>query len=159
MALMIPSGGLCVSTRTISAEVLALPILVLLGYCGDIQRGRPGTGEVLRELRNMEQATPQTQLQQQRPLQPPPPPPQTQESPVQPGPAKVSKRKRGDGDDGLEDEIVASRIEEHGTKAGPGNSVIWDYFEKYNVGNDSALRSIGICKLCRKQQDYAKVAK
>ena len=72
--------------------------------------------------------------------------------------AKGGGKRKGDGEDGLKaEDSVMGRIQEYGLKAGPGNSVIWDYFEKYNVANDSPLRSIGVCKLCRQQDDYAKV--
>ena len=106
----------------------------------------------------------------------PPPPQASQGAPPPPPPPDVAaalgqltaltgatgakgggKRKR-DGEDGLmAEDSVMGRIQEYGLKAGPGNSVIWDYFEKYNVANDSPLRSIGVCKLCRQQDDYAKV--
>jgi len=72
--------------------------------------------------------------------------------------AKGGGKRKRDGEDGLmAEDSVMGRIQEYGLKAGPGNSVIWDYFEKYNVANDSPLRSIGVCKLCRQQDDYAKV--
>lgn len=95
-------------------------------------------------------------------LPPPPPPPQL--LPQQPPPPPLDtmphtsavKRKRGDGDD-MDDTIVASRIQELGLKPGPGNSAIWEFFEKYNVTNDNPLRCIGICKICRKMEDLAKV--
>ena len=61
------------------------------------------------------------------------------------------KRKRRE-DDSVEDDIVASRIKEYGIKPGPGHSFIWEYFDKYKVGNDNALRTVGMCKICRNSQ-------
>ncbi len=94
---------------------------------------------------------------------PPPPPTDGGALGVQlvvppPGGKGGGKRKRAEGEEGLiEEDTVLGRIQEYGLKQGPGNSVIWDYFEKYNVANDNPLRSIGVCKLCRQQEDYTKV--
>jgi hypothetical protein len=88
------------------------------------------------------------------PLQPPPP----ADSPA--GKADVSsttpKRKREYNHQAVTDEIVASRIQEHGLKEGPGTSAVWYYYDKYNVGSDSDLRAIGVCRVCRKNEDLAK---
>jgi hypothetical protein len=51
-------------------------------------------------------------------------------------------------------DIVASRIKEYGIKPGPGHSLIWEYFDKYKVGNDHALRTVGMCKICRNSQVF-----
>ena len=66
------------------------------------------------------------------------------------------KRKRNDGDEDMDDAAVLRRIHTHGLKPGPGNSLIWEFFQKYNVGNESQLRYLGVCKICCKMEEYSR---
>ena len=96
---------------------------------------------------------------------PPPPPPAPLLQPPLPadgqaskaeGPASTPKRKREYNHPAVTDEVVAMRIQEHGLKEGPGTSAVWFYYDKYNVGPESDLRAIGLCRMCRKNEDLAK---